>query len=134
MIVDLPPPPAPVTARIEVSFALPAAPPLYEYLSALEGETSPEGMAAGRLYRPTGRRVGSGPLPSASGRYVLANPIQPLLDRLGFSFRTLCLEIRKKMIQVPVTESSNGGESGGLGEGTPPPLPPTDPIPVDGGG
>ena len=133
MIVDLPPPPAPVTARIEASFALPAAPP-YAHLFAREGETLPEGVPVRQLYRSAGRRVGGGQLRLASANYALANPIKPLLDHLGFSFRTLCLEIRKKMILVPVTESSNDGESGGLGDGPPPPLPPGDPIPVDGGG
>lgn len=131
VVVDLPPPPAPVVARIEASFPLPAAPPLYEYLSAMEGELPP----ARQLHRPAGLRCRSGQLCSELGSYALANPINVVLDRLGYSFRTLLQEIRSwNVIQVPVTETSEGGESGGLGEGSPNPVPTGDPIPVGGGG
>lgn len=120
MVVDLPPPPAPVVARIEASFPLPAAPPLHDYLSAREGGLPP----VRRFHRPA-------ELP----RYALANPVNLVLERLGFYFRTLLLETpHRKVIQRPVTERSGGGDSGGLGDGSPDPVPTGDPIPVGGGG
>ena len=122
MIVDLPPPPAPVTARIEAVFHATATPP-YAYLWAREGEALPEVVPVRRLQR---RKVGS-----THGTYALANPINDVLDRLGYPFRTLLQEIRSwQVIPRPVTGSSLGGESGGSGD----PVPPGDPIPVDGGG
>jgi len=122
MIVDLPPAPAPVTARIEAVFHAPAAPP-YAYLWAREGEALPEVVPVRQLQR---RKVGS-----TLGTYALANPINDVLDRLGYPFRTLLQEIRSwQVIQRPVTGSSLGGEPGGDGD----PVPPGDPIPVDGGG
>lgn len=123
VVVDLPPPPAPVVARIEASFPSPAAPPLYQYLSAREGELPP----VRRFHRTAGHV-------STSGKYALANPIDLVLERLGHSFRTLCLELRSKMIQVPMTESSDGDDSGGPGDGSSGPVPTGDPIPVGGGG
>ena len=135
MVTELPPPPAPLVERLEASFPLPAELAPYEYLWASEGETPPESVPVRQFYRPAGRHVGGGQFRSASGKYALANPINLVLERLGFSFRTRLLEIRnRKMIQVPMTENSNGGETGGLGDGSPGPVPPGDPIPVDGGG
>ena len=125
MIVVLPPPPAPVVARIEASVPSPARP--YEYLWAREGEALPEVVPVRQLQR---RKVGS-----TLGTYALANPINDVLDRLGYPFRTLLQEIRSwQVIQRPVTGSSLGGEPDGSGNGDPDPVPPGDPIPVDGGG
>ncbi|MFL6292856.1 MAG: hypothetical protein ACJ759_18335 [Thermoanaerobaculia bacterium] len=122
MIVDLPLPPAPVTARIEAVFHAPAAPP-YAHLWAREGEALPEVVPVRQLQR---RKVGS-----TLGTYALANPINDVLDRLGYPFRTLLQEIRSwQVIQRPVSGSSLGVEPDGFGD----PVPPGDPIPVDGGG
>ena len=112
MVTELPPPPAPLVERLEASFPLPAELAPYEYLWASDGETPPENPV---------RLAFSGP--------PIADPIEFLLDRLG----TLFLKLRdKSVIQMPVTETSEGGDSGGLG-GTNP-VPAGDPIPVDGGG
>jgi hypothetical protein len=125
MIAALPPPPAPVTARIEASFPSPARP--YEYLWAREGETLPEVVPVRQLHR---REVGS-----TLGNYALADPTNLVLERLGYSFRTLLQEIRSwTVIQMPLTGSSNDSEPDGLGGGSTDPVPPGDPIPVDGGG
>jgi hypothetical protein len=125
MIVVLPPPPAPVTARIEASFPSAARP--YEYLWAREGEALPEVVPVRQLER---RKVGS-----TLGTYALANPINDVFDRLGYPFRTLLQEMRSwQVIRRPLTESSNGGQGGGFGDGEPAPVPTGDPIPVDGGG
>jgi hypothetical protein len=121
MVVDLPPPPAPVIARIEASFPSPASP--YEYLWGRKGEALPEVVPVRQFRR---RQV-----PSTLGTYALASPVNLVLDRLGDSFRTLLQEIRIwTVIQMPLTESSNGG----LGDESPNPVPAGDPIPVDGGG
>ena len=113
MITELPPPPAPLIERLEASFPLPAELAPYEYLWASDGKTPPENPV---------RLAFSGP--------AIANPIELLLDRLGALF----LKIRdRSVIQMPVTEASDGGDSGGLGDGTDP-VPTGDPIPVDGGG
>lgn len=111
MITELPPPPAPLIERLEASFPLPAALAPYEYLWASEGEPSPEGVPV---------RLAFG------GESALADPVQLLLDRLG----TLLLKIRDNVIRLPATGSSIGGEPDGFGD----PVPPGDPIPVDGGG
>lgn len=134
MIVDLPPPPAPVTARIEAS--LPAASRPYEHLFAGEGETLPEGVPVRQLHgadrvSPVRADIIAGYRPAGQhARYASASPIQLVLDRLGFYFRALFPEIRDK---VPVTGNS-GGEPDGLGDGSPNPVPAGDPIPVGGGG
>ena len=135
MVVDLPPPPAPVTARIELSSTLPAAPPPYEYRLAGEGETSPAGgsplhgadrvnplrVDAGTRTRPAG----------VHGKYASANPVQLILDRLGFYLGTLFPEIRSgNVTKMPVKQNSGSG----LGEGAPDPVPTGDPSPVGGGG
>jgi len=125
MIVELPPPPAPVNARIEAVFHVPAAPP-YAHLWAQEGEALPKVMPVRQLQR---RKVGS-----TLGTYALVNPINDVLDRLGYPFRTLLQEMRSwKMIQAP-KGSSNHSEGDGFGDESPNPLPTGDPIPVDGGG
>jgi len=125
MIVVLPPPPAPVVARIEASVPSPARP--YEYLWAREGEALPEIVPVRQLHR---RQI-----PSTLGNYALVNPIDDVLDRLGYPFRTLLQEIRSwQVIRRPLAESSNGGQGGGFGDGEPAPVPTGDPIPVDGGG
>ena len=125
MVVDLPPPPAPVIARIEASFPSPASP--YEYLWGRKGEALPEVVPVRQFRR---RQVHS-----TLGTYALASPVNLVLDRLGYSFRTLLQEIRIwTVIQMPLTGSSNDSEPGGLGDGSPDPVPPGDPIPVDGGG
>ena len=124
MVVDLPPPPAPVSARIEASRPSPASP--YEYLWDLKGEALPEVAPVRRLPR---RHVHS-----TLGTYALANPVNDVLDRLGYPFRTLLQQIRSwTVIQTPATERSNGVEPDGLGVGGDP-VPTGDPIPVDGGG
>ena len=109
MVTELPPPPAPLVERLEASFPSP-----YEYLWASEGET------------PSAVQVKpEDPVRLAFGESAMANPIKLLLDRLGFSFRTLVLKM---------TGSSDGGEPDGFGDGSPSPVPTGDPIPVDGGG
>lgn len=118
MLVDLPPPPAPLVARLEASFPLPAALRPYEYLWAGEGKTSPEIVPVRQFHGEEPENL------VRLSESALANPIKLLLDRLGFAFRTLVLKM---------AGSSNGGESGGLGDGADP-VPPGDPIPVDGGG
>ena len=119
MVVELPPPPAPLVARIEASFPLPAALAPYEYLWASEGEPSPEGAPV----EP------EDPVRLAFGESAMANSIKLLLDRLGFSFRPLLRETRRE--KMPVTGSSHGSEASGVGTD---PVPAGDPIPVDGGG
>jgi hypothetical protein len=122
MIVDLPPAPAPHVARIEASFPMPAAPLLYEYLSAMEGEAPPRGVPVRRFRR-------------SADQYALVNPINDILDRLGFYFRTLLPETwNKNGLRKPLTGSGHGGNSGGFGDKDPGPVPTGDPIPVDGGG
>ena len=119
MVTELPPPPAPLIERLEASFPLPAELAPYEYLWASEGEPSPEGAPV----EP------EDPVRLASSESALPHPIKLLLDRLGFSFRPLFGETRRE--KMPVTESSNGGEAGGVGTD---PVPTGDPIPVGGGG
>lgn len=114
MVTELPPPPAPIIERLEASFPSP-----YEHLWASEGESSPEGAQVEK----------EGPVRLAFSGSAMANPIELLLDRLGFFFRPLFGEIRQE--KMPVTESSNGGEPGGVGGD---PVPTGDPIPVGGGG
>ena len=125
MVVELPPPPAPLVARIEASFPLPAALAPYEYLWAGEGETLPEVVPVRQFHGEEPEN----PVRLAFGESAMANPIKLLLDRLGFAFRPLFGEIRHE--KMPVTEGSNGGEAGGVGTD---PVPTGDPIPVDGGG
>ena len=117
MVTELPPPPAPLIDRLEASFPLPAALSPYEYLWAGEGASPSEAVPV----EP------EDPVRLAFSESAIDNPIKLLLDRLGFSFRTLVREIRDKN----VTKSS---EPDGLGGGSPGPVPPGDPIPVDGGG
>ena len=113
MITELPPPPAPLIERLEASFPLPAELAPYEYLWASEGENPPEGV----------------PVRLAFSESATANPIKLLLDRLGFVFRPLFREIRDDDVSpLPVIEPD------GFGDGAPDPVPPGDPIPVDGGG
>ncbi|MFP5288363.1 MAG: hypothetical protein ACLGI9_21690 [Thermoanaerobaculia bacterium] len=111
MVTELPPPPAPLVERLEASFPLPAELAPYEYLWASDGETPPEN-----------------PVRLASAGSPIANPIELLLDRLGGLFLKIW---DKSMIQMPVVEASDGGDSGGLGDA---PVPTGDPIPVGGGG
>jgi hypothetical protein len=119
MVTELPPPPAPLIERLEDSFPLPAALSPYAHLWASEGETPSEAMPV----EP------EDPTRLAFGESAMANPIKLLLDRLGFSFRPLFREIRDDDVSpTPVTEHN------GLGDGSPSPVPPGDPIPVDGGG
>jgi len=110
MVTELPPPPAPLVERLEASFASP-----YEHLWASEGET-PSAVQA----KP------EDPVRLAFSESA-ANPIQLLLDYLGFSFRPLFGETRHE--KMPVTENSEGGLGVGAG-----PVPAGDPIPVGGGG
>ncbi len=113
MVVELPPPPAPLIARIEASFPLPAALAPYEYLWAGKGETLPAVVPVRQFHSEDPVRLSES---------AIASPIKLLLDRLGFAFRTLVLKM---------TESSHGGEPGGVGTD---PIPTGDPIPVGGGG
>jgi len=125
MITELPPPPAPLIARLEASFPLPAALAPYEYLWVSEGETPPEGVPVRQLHGEEPEH----PVRLAFGDSAIANPIQLLLDRLGL--RTLFLKIRDKNgSPMPVTGRSKGSEPDGIGN----PVPAGDPIPVDGGG
>ena len=137
MVVDLPLPPAPVTARIEASSTLPAAPPPYEYRLVGEGETSPKRAPVRQLQgadrvNPVRVNVVARTRPAGvHGKYASANPIQLILDRLGFYLGTLFPEIRSgKVTKMPVKANSGTG----LGEGAPDPVPTGDPIPVGGGG
>ncbi|HET9225700.1 MAG TPA: hypothetical protein VFR31_03475 [Thermoanaerobaculia bacterium] len=135
MVVDLPPPPAPVTARIELSSTLPAAPPPYEYRLAGEGETSPTAGSllhgADRVNPARADAVARTRPAGVHGKYASASPIQLILDRLGFYLGTLFPEIRSgKVTKMPVKQYSGSG----LGEGSPDPVPTGDPIPVGGGG
>lgn len=148
MITELPPPPAPLVARLEASFPLPAELAPYEYLWASEGETAPAGVPVRQLHgedavnpvpadvlaarrRPAGTRFEGHPLHSTFGVYAQADPIHLLLDRLGIAFRMLFQKVPDKPVtRKPATGSSLGGEPGGIGD----PVPPGDPIPVDGGG
>ena len=76
MVTELPPPPAPLVERLEASFP-------YEHLWASEGET------------PSAVQVKpEDPVRLASSDSVMADPIQLLLDRLGFFFRPLFGDIR----------------------------------------
>ncbi|HWN45139.1 MAG TPA: hypothetical protein VNW71_23140 [Thermoanaerobaculia bacterium] len=114
MVTEFPPPPAPLVERLEASFPSP-----YEYLWASEGETPSEAVPV----EP------EGPVRLAFGESALAHPIKLLLDRLGFSLRPLFGEIQDDDVSpMPVTEHN------GLGDGSPGPVPPGDPIPVGGGG
>ncbi|MFL6290121.1 MAG: hypothetical protein ACJ759_04420, partial [Thermoanaerobaculia bacterium] len=113
------PPPAPLIERLEASFPLPAALAPYEHLWASEGEPSPEGVPVRHVH-------GEEPVRLAFNESSIADPIQLLLDRLG----TLFLNLRDNVIRRPVTGSSLGVEPDGFGD----PVPPGDPIPVDGGG
>ncbi|MEA2560467.1 MAG: hypothetical protein QOH06_1971 [Acidobacteriota bacterium] len=117
MVTQLPPPPAPLVERLEASFP-------YEYLWAIEGETSPEGMPVSEVH---GEEPGN-PIRLAFSESA-ANPIELLLDRLGYYFRPLFPEIWRE--KTPVTGSSKGGAPGGVGID---PVPAGDPIPVGGGG
>jgi hypothetical protein len=120
--VELPPPPAPLIARLEASFPLPAALSPYEYLWASEGEPLPAVVPVRQFH-------GDEPVRLAFSESAMANPIKLLLDRLGYYFRPLFREIRDGGVSpVPVTEHD------GLGDGSPDPVPAGDPIPVDGGG
>jgi len=114
MVTQLPPPPAPLVERLEASFPSP-----YEHLWASEGKTSSEAVPV----KP------EDPVHLAFSDSA-ANPVQLLLDRLGFTFRSLFEEIWPET--RPLTESSNGSEPGG-GVGANP-VPAGDPIPVGGGG
>ena len=137
MLVDLPPPPAPVTPRLEVSVSLPVAPPPYEYRMAGEGEAPPEAVPVRQAHQPAVLPFASGQFRQAFGKHAVENPINLVLSRLGSSFRALVLEIwNENGVQILVTGTSDGGESGGLGDGSPAPVPPGDgdPIPVGGGG
>lgn len=122
MVTELPPPPAPLIERLEASFPSPAELSPYGHLWASEGEPSPESVPV--------RRVHGGetedPLRLAFGESAMANPIELLLDRLGFSFRQFFLKIRDKNAII------EGSETGG--DESPAPSPTGDPIPVDGGG
>ena len=111
MVTELPPPPAPLVERLEASFPSP-----YEHLWASKGEAPSEAVQV----EP------ENPVRLAFGE-SMANPIKLLLDRLGFSLRQLGREIRDKSV-IKVSEPD------GLGGGDPGPVPPGDPIPVDGGG
>ena len=104
MAIELPPPPAPIAARLEASFSLPEA----------------QVHIAEAGYRPVG---------PVFCEYALGNPIKLILDPLGF-VRPLLLEILESVIPKPMTES-DGGE---IGEEAPDPAPQGDPIPVGGGG
>ena len=132
MLVDLPPPPAPITPRLEVSVSLPAPPPPYKYRLAGEGEAPPEGVPV-RQVLP----FASGQFRLAFGKHAVESPIKLVLSRLGSSLRAMVLEVwNEKGVQVLVMGSSDGGESGGLGDEAPDPVPTGDgdPIPVGGGG
>jgi hypothetical protein len=121
MVAELPPPPAPLIERLEASFPLPAALAPYEYLWASEGDPLPESVPVRQLHGEEPEN----PVRLAFGESTMANPIKLLLDRLGFSLRTLFREIRDDDVSpMPVTGSSTGTD----------PVPPGDPIPVDGGG
>ncbi|HVG11049.1 MAG TPA: hypothetical protein VNM67_25325 [Thermoanaerobaculia bacterium] len=122
MVTELPPPPAALIERLEASFPLPAALSPYEHLWAGEGETPPASVPV-RQYRS---EVPENPV---FGVYASANPIELVLDRLGSLLQMIW---DRNVIRMPVTESSHGG--GGLGDGSPDPVPTGDPIPVDGGG
>ena len=124
MVTELPPPPAPLVERLEASFPLPAALSPYEYLWASEGEPSPESVPVRQVHG----EEPANPVRLAFSDSAIANPIKLLLDRLGFSFRPLFREIRDKNVII------EGSETGGLGDGSPDPVPAGDPIPVDGGG
>ncbi len=114
MVTELPPPPAPLVERLEASFPSP-----YEHLWASEGENPLEAVPV----EP------EEPVRLAFGKSAMTNPIKLLLDRLGFFLRPLFGEIRGGDVSpIPVMEHN------GLGNGSPGPVPPGDPIPVDGGG
>ena len=132
MLVDLPPPPAPITPRLEVSVSLLAPPPPYEYRLAGEGEAPPAGVPV-RQVLP----FASGQFRLAFGKHAVESPVKLVLSRLGSSLRAMVLEVwNENGFQILVTGTSDGGESGGLGDGSPAPVPPGDgdPIPVGGGG
>jgi hypothetical protein len=100
---------------------LPAALAPYEYLWAGEGKTTPEIVPVRQFHGEEPEN----PVRLAFSESAMANPIKLLLDRLGFSFRPLFREIRDDDVSsMPMTGSSTGTD----------PVPPGDPIPVDGGG
>lgn len=94
--------------------------------------------ANGDGYQAVGLHFGGDQLRSAFGEYALANPIKLVIERLGFSFRPVFLEIRDEdVISMPVTsrpETGNGADSislisggftgAGIQEGDPIEIPP----------